>query len=204
MNLQRCDRGHFYDADKFARCPHCEAGTGVVSPSGAYSPVNPAQSTVAFDPTVPFGVPAPAPTPAPAPQAPLEDGKTVSFFAGLKTPSEPVAGWLVCVKGAHLGADYRLKTGRNFIGRSGDNDVCLTGETSVSRSKHAIVIYEPKQNVFLAQPGEASELFYVNGSVVLSAVELKKNDRLQVGSAELMLIPCCDDTFAWEIDSPHK
>lgn len=28
MNLKRCDRGHFYDADKFVSCPHCAGGMG--------------------------------------------------------------------------------------------------------------------------------------------------------------------------------
>ena len=24
MNLQKCGNGHFYDADKFQTCPHCQ------------------------------------------------------------------------------------------------------------------------------------------------------------------------------------
>ncbi len=26
MNLCRCERGHFYDKEKFATCPHCAGG----------------------------------------------------------------------------------------------------------------------------------------------------------------------------------
>ena len=28
MNLKRCENGHFYDADKFASCPHCAQPAG--------------------------------------------------------------------------------------------------------------------------------------------------------------------------------
>ena len=98
-----------------------------------------------------------------------------------------------------MGQDYRLVTGRNFIGRSGTMSVALEGENSVSRENHAIVAYEPRQSIFIAQPGSASELFYLNGSVVLDPVRLKQGDRLLLGEVELMLIPCCDDKFKWEI-----
>ena len=106
--------------------------------------------------------------------------------------------WLVCTEGKRRGQEYRLKAGRNFIGRSPNMDVALEGETSVSREGHAIVAYEPHQSIFIAQPGSASELFYLNGNVVLSAVQIKRNDRLQLGDVELMLIPCCDENFKWE------
>ena len=57
--------------------------------------------------------------------------------------------------------------------------------------------HEPRQNIFIAQPGDSRELFYVNNNVVLSPVQLKKNDVLQVGEVYLMLIPCCDSEFNW-------
>lgn len=77
-------------------------------------------------------------------------------------------------------------------------DVALAGENTVSRERHATIIHEPRQNIFIAQPGESRELFYVNGNVVLSPVQLKKNDILQIGEVCLMLIPCCDDVFNWD------
>ena len=46
---------------------------------------------------------------------------------------------------------------------------------------------------------DSKALFYLNGNVVLTPVEIKKNDRIQVGNAELMLIPCCDTAFEWGI-----
>lgn len=77
-------------------------------------------------------------------------------------------------------------------------DISLSGENTVSRERHATIIHEPRQNIFIAQPGESRELFYVNGNVVLSPVQLKKNDMMQIGEVQLMLIPCCDEAFRWD------
>ena len=48
------------------------------------------------------------------------DGKTIGFFSmGTSAPqndSEPVVGWLVCVKGKHFGESFQLAAGRNAVG----------------------------------------------------------------------------------------
>ena len=28
MNLSRCEKGHFFDKEKYAVCPHCQGGAG--------------------------------------------------------------------------------------------------------------------------------------------------------------------------------
>ena len=130
-----------------------------------------------------------------------DDAKTISIYQNNKVETPvmaPTVGWLVCTKGKFYGQDFRLKSGRNFIGRGAGMDVALAGENTVSRERHATIIHEPRQNIFIAQPGESRELFYVNGNVVLSPVQLKKNDILQIGEVCLMLIPCCDDVFNWD------
>ena len=79
-------------------------------------------------------------------------------------------------------------------------DIKLTGENTVSRDKHAIVLYEPNQRIFLAQMGESHELVYLNGNLLMSNAQMKAYDRLQLGDAEMMLIPCCGETFDWQED----
>ena len=37
-------------------------------------------------------------------------------------------------------------------------DIALVGDKSVSRNKHAILVYEPKQHLYLVQPGESTNL----------------------------------------------
>jgi len=122
--------------------------------------------------------------------------KTVGFYEedmGL----EPVVGWLVCIEGNLIGKDFRLTSGRNFIGRGSDMDVVLEGDPSVSRTAHAIVVYEPKENVYLIQPGASKELSYLNDSVVLESKVIAPNDVITVGATKLLFVPCCSKAFNW-------
>lgn len=126
---------------------------------------------------------------------------TVSYYSQkISRPvlHEPVVGWLVCTKGKYFGQSFNLKSGRNFIGRSILMDVCLEGETSVSRDRHAVIIYEPHERMFIAQPGDSRELFYINDDVVLDNVVLKPYDVISLGKVDMMMIPCCTKEFAWE------
>lgn len=148
-----------------------------------------------------------APAPAPKPEPDAE--KTVSYFetqfAGTDTAreftemkTEPVVGWLVCTAGNYFGASFQLKSGRNFISRSEGYDICLRGEQTVSRSIHAIIIYEPHERVFLIQPGDSRELFYVNDEVVLDSMPLKAYDDISLGKVSFRMVPFCTPEFAWE------
>lgn len=200
MNLTRCNNGHFYDSDTYAACPHC--GGGVVE-----------NKTVSYDAGMTQSLSATIDLESLQQDqdggsedggyhyADLDDSKTISIYQNnkMETPTmAPTVGWLVCTKGRFYGQDFRLKSGRNFIGRNAGMDVCLAGENTVSRERHATIIHEPRQNIFIAQPGDSRELFYVNDKVVLSPVQLKKNDLLQLGEVVLMLIPCCDSEFNWK------
>jgi hypothetical protein len=77
-------------------------------------------------------------------------------------------------------------------------DVSLAGDMSVSRERHAIIIYEPRAKVFIAQAGDSKELFYLNDKVVLSNEELKDYDVLSVGNEKLLFIGLCGPKFCWE------
>lgn len=194
MNLTRCENGHFYDADRFDTCPHCNQTT---------------LSTVLQDEndeklyTMPMDGEQSKPDIV-IPTSSTEDGAqaTIGYFSDI--PNEPVVGWLVAIEGPHFGQDYKLKTGRNFVGRSSSMDVVLDKDASISREKHAIVLYEPKSNIFLVQPGDAKELSYLNDKVVLTATELKAYDVLSLGGTKLLFIPCCSDKFNWDSVKPAE
>ena len=74
----------------------------------------------------------------------------------------------------------------------------MDGENSVSRDRHAVIIYEPRERMFIAQPGDSRELFYINDDVVLDNVVLKPYDVISLGKVDMMIIPCCTKEFAWE------
>ena len=211
MTLVKCPNGHYYDSSRFGNnCPHCGM-------SGA-------ASIGADQTTVPLNIPD-APQPANAVTEPLtvsqpvvsqpvvsqpanvtvpivsDDDRTLPVTAdmldGMAEKPAPVVGWLVCTDGVNKGTDYRLHQGRNFIGRSSEMDVCILGDNTVSRSSHAIVVYDPRSNVYLAQPGSSKELFYVNDKLVLNPIELKAMDLLNIGDTKLMFVPLCGEKFHW-------
>lgn len=212
MNLKKCENGHFYDTDKYASCPHCaksgrkekdivtealnvntdiRGNRGDVITEDLFSVEQPTENDMHTEKT-----PAQSVNPSIF-EVKTEENRTVGYYSRV-IGTEPVVGWLVCTEGEYFGESFKLKSGRNFIGRSSGMDVVLSADMGVSRSKHAIVIYEPRKRIFIAQPGESRELFYLNDEVVLSNVQMKAYDTLSVGTTKLMLIPCCGEKFSWE------
>ena len=199
MTLTRCENGHFYDGDKYAVCPHC-ANAGKEENDTVTARHVPLVSEADDKPTATVSV---GLSGGGAVSVSTDDGPTIGYFGVADTAAEtrdPVVGWLVCVTGKHKGEDFRLKSGKNFIGRDPSMDICLAGEERVSRIRHAAVIFDPKQNCFLAQPGESKELFYLNGELVVSASRLSRGDRLEIGNVELLFAPLCDEAFRWNIE----
>ena len=82
-------------------------------------------------------------------EEPEEDENcTVGYYAQV-IGVEPVVGWMVCIKGAYRGESFKLKSGRNFIGRAANMDIVLGADQSVSRLRHAAVVYDPKSRAFI-------------------------------------------------------
>lgn len=190
MDMKRCNKGHFYDGEKYKTCPYCQeadvipAKTVPVKDEAEQNPPIP-QPNNAFD------------------SMNQDEGKTVGIFK--KTVGkDPVVGWLVAIKGKHYGESFVLRTGRNFIGRGRDMDVVLVADESVSRNKHAIVLYDPKANLFILQPGESHELTYLNENVLLESKEIHSYDVISVGNSDLMFVPFCGEKFMWDENKPQK
>jgi len=202
MNLVRCVKGHFYDKDRYPSCPHCGTADiqndnptvsltqGDIS-SDVTQQLDPGNGIISLQDAVEDAGIVPA-------RDIDEDSKTVGYYAK-NIGTEPVVGWLVCTEGNHFGEDYKLKTGRNFIGRGTNMDVAITGDNTVSRERHAVVVYDPKTHAFLVQPGDSKELCYLNDEVVLSAMKIELHDILTLGATKLIFIPCCSEKFNWDL-----
>lgn len=262
MNLCRCEKGHFYDKEKYATCPHCAGGSAsddslttvftnddgipgagfgqdaFSAASGAVQDGMPVAAMPAADVTEqiiqnqPFpeaAIPADQPTVAvgynsmdtptvPLVPEPEEDNdhtigifdndfwevqgnkpteKTAVKYPAVNKVSTPCVGWLIALGGEHVGTDFRLKAGKNFVGRNPDMDIALTEDKSVSRERHAIVVYEPKAHLYLVQPGESSSLVYKNNEVVLTPMRLEAYDMITVGDVNLLFMPLCGERFNW-------
>ena len=207
MKLNTCPKGHFYDADKYASCPYCV-------PQDEAEAVTEAVKTEDF--SQPAAVKAQEISPSPVPVSKLnkpasfvntavngweepedDENCTVGYYAQV-IGVEPVVGWLVCIKGAYRGESFKLKSGRNFIGRAANMDIVLGADQSVSRLHHAAVVYDPKSRAFIVAAGDARELCYLNGDVVVTSQRLQAYDVLTLGNTELMLIPLCGEKFSWD------
>lgn len=123
--------------------------------------------------------------------------KTVAFY-NFSNDVEPVVGWIVCVKGEYMGEGFPLKSGRNNIGRSLSMDIALAKEKSVSREKHAAIVFEPHQKKFFIQGGESSGLTYVNDELVMMFRELSDYDVITLGESKFIFIHFVGDRFSWE------
>lgn len=177
VNMVRCPNGHYYDASIYSKCPHC---TGITEQIKVCEVCGKSYDAKKY-------------TSCPHCQKKGNDSPpTVALF------QKNVVGWLVAVKGPHKGKDFRLQTGRNFIGRDDMMDVCLRYDNAVSRNKHAVLLYEPKGCTFFITPGESHELAYLNGEVLLDAKPLKSGDILTLGRSDLMFVPFCRPDFNWE------
>lgn len=177
--MRQCENGHFYDEVRFETCPYCRNSAG-------------ASKTVAVTPqqvgkTVPVSPGA----------EPSDRGKTVGIIKK-DIGIDPAVGFVVCIKGPHRGADFKLRSGRNFIGRSSAMDVSLADDDTISRENHALITYDAKHNTFTLSPGMGRGITYLNDAQTETAAQLKIYDVIEVGRSKLIFLPLCSESFKWD------
>ena len=111
--------------------------------------------------------------------------------------SNPVIGWLVAIKGAHKGRSYEVKQGRNFIGRSTAMDICLSGNSKISRDRHAIITYDPRSKKCFLQPDETRDLIYINDELLFGPMPMKHNDVIVLADEEFVFLALQCDKADW-------
>lgn len=111
---------------------------------------------------------------------------------------DPVVGWLVVVDGPGRGNALALGYGTNSIGRSEQDRVPLVfGDDQISRSRHAVVTFDPRGKKFYVQHGGGTNLTYLGDSPVLQPAELKDRNDISMGNTTLKFIALCGDDFDW-------
>lgn len=201
MAQARCANGHIYDSDLYGdHCPYCDHGTSTIYFDDNYSDGLDGFSQNGFG------------TPARTSITPETIGKTMPPKAFLEKQDEirgtvgvfqkrhgtdPVVGWLVCVKGSPVGADYRLSAKTNLIGRGSEMDVRIKGDDTITSDTHAKIDYDILNNNFYLIPANNRNTIYLNGGPVYAAQQLSAYDRLRFGETELLFVPFCNDRFQW-------
>ncbi|HZT46345.1 MAG TPA: biotin/lipoyl-containing protein, partial [Hyphomicrobiaceae bacterium] len=75
--------------------------------------------------------------------------KTQYLRSGADVDADPVAGWLVVVKGPGRGGFRPVYVGMNSIGRDPGQRISLSfGDDSISREEHAYIAYDEEQRQF--------------------------------------------------------
>ena len=217
----------YFDSMSSPRCPYCYPtpdfketmdpfADSVPNASGG-STAEPFDTTIApdpvrahapggFDPTI---APAPVasnggrgfdPTIAPGP-VPVSPEMSVTQYvdtdnnAGAPTP---VVGWLVAISGAAKGADYRIHTGYNDIGRK-YGDIIIRDDKTISAEKDANVTYVEQTRKFYIAHVQGKNVLSVNDVPVIGgSTELKPYDIINIGSTKLLFIPLCGERFSWK------
>ena len=195
MALQECGNGHIYDTDQYATCPYCAGGINRID-FGAGSEVG---KTVAGSVSSPMEIGATV-APSGYRERQADIGKTVGVFQK-KMSFDPVVGWLVCIDGPEKGKDYRIYGKNNTIGRGENMDICLKGDSSISRENHARLAYDRKHNAFHIIPADGANPVYLNDEPVYVPMKLTANDIIEIGDFKLIFVPFCNENFVWDTDN---
>ena len=109
-----------------------------------------------------------------------------------------VRGWLVCLEGSKRGVDFKIHAEKNSIGRGPENDVNLDFDSSISKGVNAIITYDNRNNKFYLYQSISKNNIYFNNQLLLTPVELKDYDVLEIGETKMIFRSLCNDDFKWE------
>lgn len=112
--------------------------------------------------------------------------------------ASPVCGWLVCISGPRQGKDYKIKSGKNFIGRADDMDIQVLGDNQISRRNHGVIVFDPKKKETVLLPGDSNGLVYHNEAAVYTPTVLNSYDVIEMGESKFVFIPFCGENFMWQ------
>ena len=135
------------------------------------------------------------------PQTPMMNNALPAVHQTAEIPGMPVTGWLVCICGEAKGKSYNIVSGLNYVGRRKDMDICIEGDISISRYRHAVVEYSEERKEFLLRIGESKEKIYITRDrqkrILEGTIKLEAYDVITLGRTELMFVPFCGDRFTW-------
>ena len=213
MAMQQCPNGHLYDDAKNNSCPYCSDSNSVnvtvplSDPQPAMGGANMFPQTMPLDgfgaqdyiPPQPQVAPGgiqndfPATTPVGEQFAATVYKEDVVNDKGIVE----VRGWLVCLEGEKRGVDFKICGEKNTIGRGSSNDIKLDFDNTISKGVNAIIAYDVRNNKFFIFLGESKNNIYVNDQLLMTPMEIKDYDIIEIGSTKMIFRSLCNDKFNW-------
>lgn len=202
--ITRCSNGHWYDNSVDRSCPHCKLESGKLSIrleeiEEDDRTISIAETDISLGEELGAVIGSTHSNLANSREFPeeMDDDRTISFgFFGLSA-LQPVTGWLVCMTGEEKGKDFRLHTGKNFVGRSTSMDVALIDDKTISRDRHCSVAYDPVSSQFFIS-SEGGNVTYRNDHLLEAPAVLEEGDRITLGKTTLLFVPFCKEERKWE------
>lgn len=122
---------------------------------------------------------------------------STAAVAPTKSTKFPV-GWVVVIEGPGRGESFTLVAGMSQIGRGEDQAIQLDfGDTAISRSNHAAIVYDAETHKFLLGHGGKSNVVRLNNTPVISNEAIKDGDLIRIGETTLRFTQLCDEAFNW-------
>jgi len=184
MRTESCENGHYYNLDKYSTCPYCDESKPMF-----YQHIDDGNdATQILDRTRTKELKT----------API-DNETTQMLDVKKSDVVELAGWLVIISSEGKSQSYDITYGMNRIGRAETNEIVIRNDdVSISREKHASIIYDFENNLFFIQHHEGKYLTYLNGKMVHDLTDLKAFDKIKIGKTEFIFVPLCGESFKWE------
>lgn len=184
MNVKKCDKGHFYNSDKYSECPHCKEKEKEKellkeeedsAPTWIYRPLEEPAKTIASE---------------------------TESVINQKKDRGLVVGWLVGISGIGYGKQYALYTTDNIIGSGKQNDIVILHDNYVMDNCHCMISFDIYNKNFVLNISQSNGDVYLNQLPANENVYLEHRDVLQVGGTCYMLVVLCRDGFSWWESAP--
>jgi hypothetical protein len=166
-NRRVCDQGHAME-DTWEQCPYCAAGKGEAAKNGAARD-GAARNGARNGATQNGGASA------------AESSGQGAVVVPRKTDERRLVGWVVVLSGEQEGQDFRVREGRNVIGKGAKADVII--RDAYLSEKHALL--EFRDDAFRITDLESKHGTLVNEKHVEGETPLVNDDVIRLGHTEL-------------------
>lgn len=194
MNLARCKKGHYYDGDKYASCPHCAR-----KDNEAGDTVRMADNVDAQQTEQRKGVQGRALKDAVLDALEKKRESEVEqarVKKGVNANLHPV-GILVVVSGVGQGSVHVLNQGCNYIKING-TELGVTQDGTDLSEMNASIAYHEERRMFVLRPIGEPSVVQVGRMLLKESIMLRPYDKFVIKDTMLLFVPICGEHFSWE------